>query len=130
MQSDAERDKMMEKYRRRVNTLQKEAIGRATDARVSSRDMQRYMQEWKQIKAEADEIAKVKSEDEDRYYELRDQLEAKDSYDRYLVVNRYKKEVSALTKKWLRSKSVAERDSISREIVNLKRELDAELKSY
>ena len=72
----------------------------------------------------------MKSEDEDRYYELRDQLEAKDSYDRYLVVNRYKKEVSALTKKWLRSKSVAERDSISREIVNLKRELDAELKSY
>ena len=121
-----QREKLMEKYRDRSNTLAKERLSRETDNAVSQ-NMAEWLNEFKQTKDRVSEINKVKSKDEDRYYEILDELEATPEFERYLIIKDYKREVDALTKDWLRAKTAGERDSCVRAIVSLKREMVSEL---
>ena len=97
-----QREKLMEKYRTRSNTLAKERLATATDKAVSP-NMAEILGEYEQTKERVSEIKKVKSHDEDRYYDLLDELEATPEYDRYEIIKDYKRDVDALTKEWLKS---------------------------
>ena len=121
-----QREKLMDKYRDRSNTLAKERLTSETDKAVSQ-NMAEWLNEFKQTKDRVSEINKVKSKDEDRYYEMLDELEATPEFDRYLIIKEYKREVDTLTKEWLRAKTAGERDSCVQAIVSLKREMLSEL---
>ncbi|WP_288717529.1 helicase-related protein [uncultured Duncaniella sp.] len=122
-----QREKLMEKYRTRSNTLAKERLATATDKAVSP-NMAEILGEYEQTKERVSEIKKVKSRDEDRYYDLLDELEATPEYDRYEIIKDYKRDVDALTKEWLKAKTPAERDSCAQAIIALKREMMNDLK--
>lgn len=122
-----QREKLMEKYRTRSNTLAKERLATATDKAVSP-NMAEILGEYEQTKERVSEIKKVKSHDEDRYYDLLDELEATPEYDRYEIIKDYKRDVDALTKEWLKAKTPAERDSCAQAIIALKREMMNDLK--
>ena len=121
-----QREKLMDKYRDRSNTLAKERLSRETDNAVSQ-NMAEWLNEFKQTKDRISEINKVKSKDKDRYYEMLDELEATPKFDRYLIIKNYKHEVDALTKEWLKATTPAERDSCAQAIVSLKREMVSQL---
>lgn len=121
-----QREKLMDKYRDRSNTLAKERLSRETDNAVSQ-NMAERLNEFKQTKDRVSEINKVKSKDEDRYYEMLDELEATPEFDRYLIIKDYKREVDALTKEWLKATTPAERYSCAQAIVSLKREMVSQL---
>ena len=121
-----QREKLMDKYRDRSNTLAKERLSRETDKAVSQ-NMAEWLNEFKQTKDRVSEINKVKSKDEDRYYEMLDELEATPEFDRYQIIKDYKREVDALTKEWLKATTPAERDSCAQAIVSLKREMVSQL---
>ena len=121
-----QREKLMDKYRDRSNTIAKGRLSRQTDALVST-DISQWMDEFNQIKDRVSEINKVKSKDDDRYYEMLDELEATPEFDRYLIIKGYKREVDALTKEWLNAATPVERDSCTQAIVSLKREMVSQL---
>lgn len=121
-----QREKLMEKYRDRSNTLAKERLSRETD-NVVSPNMATMLKEFNQTEERVSEINKVKSKDEDKYYEMLDELEATPEYDRYLIIKDYKREVDALTKEWLRATTPAARDSCAQAIITLKREMVSQL---
>lgn len=70
-----EREQIMEKYRKRSNTLAKERLTRDTDKAVSD-SLKTWDEEYKATKDRVSAIRKVRERDEDRYYEMLDELEA------------------------------------------------------
>ena len=123
---DEQRKKLMDKYRDRSNTLAKERLTRETDMRASP-NMAQWLEEYEATKDRVSEIRKVKSRDEDRYYELLDELEVTPEYIRYEIIKAYKRDVDEITKRWLNAKTPAERDSCAQAIISLKREMANEL---
>lgn len=121
-----QREKLMEKYRDRSNTLAKERLTRETD-KQASQNMAQWLEEFKATKDRVSEIKKVKNRDEDRYYELLDELEITPEYDRYEIIKGYKRDVDALTKEWLKATTPAQRDSCVQAIIGLKSDMVREL---
>lgn len=121
-----QREKLMDKYRKKSNTLAKERLTRETDTQAS-RNMAQWLEEFEATKDRVSEIKKVKSRDEDQYYELLDELEMTPEYERYEIIKGYKREVDALTKEWLRATTAAQRDSCVQAIIGLKGEMAREL---
>lgn len=121
-----QREKVMDKYREKSNTLAKERLTRETDTQASP-NMAQWLEEFKATKDRVSDIKKVKSRDEDRYYELLDELEATPEFSRYEIIRAYKHDVDELTKEWLNARTAAQRDSCSQAILTLKREMVREL---
>lgn len=121
-----QREKIMEKYRKKSNTLAKERLTRETDTQASP-NMTQWLEEFEATKDRVSDIKKVKSRDEDRYYELLDELEATPEFSRYEIIRAYKHDVDELTKEWLNARTAAQRDSCSQAILTLKREMVREL---
>lgn len=121
-----QREKLMDKYRERSNTLAKERLTRETD-RQASQNMAQWLEEFEATKDRVSEIRKVKNRDEDRYYELLDELEITPEYDRYEIIKGYKRDVDALTKEWLNATTPAQRDSCAHAIIGLKSDMVREL---
>ena len=123
-----EREKIMEKYRKRSNTLAKERLVRDTDKAVND-SLSTWNDEYNATKERVSEIKKVKERDEDRYYELLDDMEATPEFERYQIINDYKRDVDELTKEWLRATTPEQRDSCTRAIINLKRLMVTDLRN-
>lgn len=123
-----EREKIMEKYRKRSNTLAKERLARDTDKAVTD-SLSTWNDEYKATKDRISEINKVKERDEDRYYELLDEMEATPEFDRYQIIKDYKRDVDELTKEWLRATTPEQRDSCAKAIINLKRLMVTDLRN-
>lgn len=121
-----QREKIMDKYRKKSNTLAKERLTRETDTQEST-NMTQWLEEFEATKDRVSDIKKVKSRDEDRYYELLDELEATPEFSRYEIIRAYKHDVDELTKEWLNARTAAQRDSCSQAILTLKREMVREL---
>lgn len=121
-----QREKLMDKYRDRSNTLAKERLTRETD-KQASQNMAQWLEEFEATKDRVSEIKRVKSRDEDRYYELLDELEITPEYDRYEIIKGYKRDVDALTKEWLKATTPAQRDSCVQAIIGLKSDMVREL---
>ena len=121
-----QREKIMDKYRKKSNTLAKERLTRETDTQASP-NMTQWLEEFKATEDRVSDIKKVKSRDEDRYYELLDELEATPEFSRYEIIRAYKHDVDELTKEWLNARTAAQRDSCSQAILTLKREMVREL---
>ncbi len=121
-----QREKLMDKYRDRSDTLAKERLTRETD-KQASQNMAQWLEEFEATKDRISEIKKVKSRDEDRYYELLDELEITPEYDRYEIIKGYKRDVDALTKEWLKATTPAQRDSCVQAIIGLKSDMVKEL---
>lgn len=121
-----QREKIMDKYRKKSNTLAKERLTRETDTQEST-NMTQWLEEFEATKERVSDIKKVKSRDEDRYYELLDELEATPEFSRYEIIRAYKHDVDELTKEWLNARTAAQRDSCSQAILTLKREMVREL---
>lgn len=121
-----QREKIMDKYRKKSNTLAKERLTRETDTQASP-SMTQWLEEFEATKDRVSDIKKVKSRDEDRYYELLDELEATPEFSRYEIIRAYKHDVDELTKEWLNARTAAQRDSCSQAILTLKREMVREL---
>lgn len=123
-----QRAKLMDKYRDRSNTLAKERLTRETDTQASP-DMAQWLDEYETTKDRVSEIRKVKSRDEDRYYELLDELEVTPEYSRYEIIKDYKRDVDALTKEWLNATTAERRDSCAQAIIALKRDMVKDLQN-
>lgn len=123
-----EREQIMEKYRKRSNTLAKERLTRVTDKAVSD-SLKTWDEEYKATKDRVSAIRKVRERDEDRYYEMLDELEATPEFDRYQIITDYKRDVDELTKEWLRAKTPEQRDSCAKAIVNLKKLMITDLRN-
>jgi len=123
-----EREQIMEKYRKRSNTLAKELLTRVTDKAVSD-SLKTWDEEYKTTKDRVSAIRKVRKRDEDRYYEMLDELEATPEFDRYQIITDYKRDVDELTKEWLRAKTPEQRDSCAKAIVNLKKLMITDLRN-
>ncbi len=121
-----QREKLMDKYRDRSNTLAKERLTRETD-KQTSQNMAQWLEEFEATKDRVKEIRKVKSRDEDRYDELLNELEITPEYDRYEIIKGYKRDVDALTKEWLNATTPAQRDSCAQAIIRLKSDMVREL---
>lgn len=121
-----QREKIMDKYRKKSNTLAKERLTRETDTQASP-GMAQWLEEFEATKDRVSDIKKVKSRDEDRYYELLDQLEATPEFSRYEIIRAYKHDVDELTNEWLNARTAAQRDSCAQAILTLKREMVREL---
>lgn len=121
-----QREKVMDKYREKSNTLAKERLTRETDTQASP-NMTQWLEEFKATEDRVSDIKKVKSRDEDRYYQLLDELEATPEFSRYEIIRAYKHDVDELTKEWLNARTAAQRDSCSQAILTLKREMVREL---
>ena len=121
-----QREKLMDKYRDRSNTLAKERLTRETD-KQASQNMAQWLEEFEATKDRVKEIRKVKSRDEDRYDELLNELEITPEYDRYEIIKGYKRDVDALTKEWLNATTPAQRDSCVQAIIGLKSDMVREL---
>lgn len=123
-----EREQIMEKYRKRSNALAKERLTRVTDKAVSD-SLKTWDEEYKATKDRVSAIRKVRERDEDRYYEMLDELEATPEFDRYQIITDYKRDVDELTKEWLRAKTPEQRDSCAKAIVNLKKLMITDLRN-
>lgn len=121
-----QREKIMDKYRKKSNTLAKERLTRETDTQASP-NMTQWLEEFEATKDRVSDIKKVKSRDEDRYYELLDQLETTPEFSRYEIIRAYKHDVDELTNEWLNARTAAQRDSCAQAILTLKREMVREL---
>jgi N12 class adenine-specific DNA methylase len=121
-----QREKIMDKYRKKSNTLAKERLTRETDTQASP-NMTQWLEEFEATKDRVSDIKKVKSRDEDRYYELLDQLETTPEFSRYEIIRAYKHDVDELTNEWLYARTAAQRDSCAQAILTLKREMVREL---
>lgn len=121
-----QREKIMDKYRKKSNTLAKERLTRETDTQASP-NMTQWLEEFEATKDRVRDIKKVKSRNEDRYYELLDELEATPEFSRYEIIRAYKHDVDELTKEWLNATSPAQRDSCAQAILTLKRDMVREL---
>lgn len=121
-----QREKIMDKYRKKSNTLAKERLTRETDTQASP-NMTQWLEEFEATKDRVSDIKKVKSLDEDRYYELLDELEATPEFSRYEIIRAYKHDVDELTKEWLNATTPAQRDSCAQAILTLKRDMVREL---
>ena len=121
-----QREKVMDKYREKSNTLAKERLTRETDTQASP-NMTQWLEEFKATEDRVSDIKKVKSRDEDRYYQLLDELEATPEFSRYEIIRAYKHDVDELTKEWLNARTAAQRDSCSQAILTRKREMVREL---
>lgn len=121
-----QREKIMDKYRKKSNTLAKERLTRETDTQASPNIIQ-WLEEFEATKDRVRDIKKVKSRDEDRYYELLDELEATPEFSRYEIIRAYKHDVDELTKEWLNATTPAQRDSCAQAILTLKRDMVREL---
>ena len=121
-----QREKLMDKYRDRSNTLAKERLTRETD-KQASQNMAQWLEEFEATKDRVKEIRKVKSRDEGRYDELLNELEITPEYDRYEIIKGYKRDVDALTKEWLNATTPAQRDSCAQAIIRLKSDMVREL---
>lgn len=86
-----------------------------------------WLSDYETVKSRLSKIRKVKEEDEDRYYELLDELEASPVYDRYLIIKDYKHDIAELSKSILRAKSAQERQQLTDSLIALKREMVREL---
>ena len=82
---DEQREKLMEKYRKPVITKAKEKLTNATDAQASP-NMSHWMEEYNATKERVSAINKLEEDDEDKYYEQLDALEATPEYERYLII--------------------------------------------
>ena len=121
-----QREKIMDKYRKKSNTLARERLTRETDTQASP-NMTQWLEEFEATKDRVSDIKKVKSRDEDRYYELLDQLETTPEFSRYEIIRAYKHDVDELTNEWLNARTAAQRDSCAQAILTLKREMVREL---
>lgn len=121
-----QREKIMDKYRKKSNTLAKERLTRETDTQASP-NMTQWLEEFEATKDRVSDIKKVKSRDVDHYYELLDELEATPEFSRYEIIRAYKHDVDELTKEWLNATTPAQRDSCVQAILTLKRDMVREL---
>lgn len=87
-----------------------------------------WLSDYETVKSRLSKIRKVKEEDEDRYYELLDELEASPVYDRYLIIKDYKHDIEELSKSILRAKSAQERQQLTDSLIALKRDMVKDLK--
>ncbi len=124
--SDEGREKQMEKHRKKSNTLAKERLGRQTDE-LSTPNIGQWIEEYNATKKRVSEIRKLKDTDEDAYYDQLADLEQTPEYERYEIVKSYKHDIDEATKEWLRSATPAQRDSLVRAIVSLKKSMVEEL---
>ena len=120
MYSDEGREKQMDKHRKKSNTLAKERLGRQTDEQTTP-NIGQWIEEYNATKKRVSEIRKLKDTDEDTYYDQLADLEQTPEYERYEIVKSYKHDIDEATKEWLRSATPAQRDSLVRAIVSLKR---------
>ena len=116
----------MEKHRKKSNTLAKERLGRQTDE-LSTPNIGQWIEEYNATKKRVSEIRKLKDTDEDAYYDQLADLEQTPEYERYEIVKSYKHDIDEATKEWLRSATPAQRDSLVRAIVSLKKSMVEEL---
>jgi len=123
-----QREKIMDKYRKRSNTLAKERLVRETDKAVTD-SLATWNEEYNATKERVSAVNKVKERDEDRYYDLLDELEATPEFERYQIISDYKRDVDALTKEWLRATTPEQRDSCTQAIINLKRMMVTDLRN-
>ena len=123
-----QREKIMDKYRKRSNTLAKERLVRETDKAVTD-SLATWNEEYNATKERVSAVKKVKERDEDRYYDLLDELEATPEFERYQIISDYKRDVDALTKEWLRATTPEQRDSCTQAIINLKRMMVTDLRN-
>lgn len=124
--SDEGREKQMEKHRKKSNTLAKERLGRQTNEQ-STPNIGQWIEEYNATKKRVSEIRKLKDTDEDAYYDQLADLEQTPEYERYEIVKSYKHDIDEATKEWLRSATPAQRDSLVRAIVSLKKSMVEEL---
>lgn len=121
-----QREKIMDRYRKKINTLAKEKIGNLTDKAVSDR-IPGWQDEYKATQERLKQVRAIRESDENRYYELLDDLEVTPEYERYEIIRDYKRDINALTKEWLRAKTPAQLDSCAKAIIERKREMVTEL---
>lgn len=86
-----------------------------------------WLSDYEAVKSRLSEIRKIKEDDEDRYYELLEELEASPAYERYWVVREYKHDIQELSKSILRAKNAQEMQQLTDSLVTLKREMVREL---
>ena len=118
--SDESRESVKDKHRKKSNTLAKERLGRQTDEQTTP-NIGQWIEEYNATKKRVSEIRKLKDTDEDTYYDQLADLEQTPEYERYEIVKSYKHDIDEATKEWLRSATPAQRDSLVRAIVSLKR---------
>lgn len=87
-----------------------------------------WLSDYETVKSRLSKIRKVKEDDEDRYYDLLDELEASPVYDRYLIIKDYKHDIEGLSKSILRAKSAQERQQLTDSLITLKRDMVKDLK--
>ena len=121
-----QREKIMDRYRKKINTLAKEKIENLTDKAVSNR-IPGWQDEYKATQERLKQVRSIRESDEERYYELLDDLEVTPEYERYEIIRDYKRDINALTKEWLRAKTPAQLDSCAKAIIERKREMVTEL---
>lgn len=121
--ADSTREGLIEKYRKQATKVAKDRLERAT----INENLAQLLAEYEATKDRLSAIRKLRETDEDAYYDQLNALKMSGAHDRYLIVRDYKRDVDALTKKWLGAKTPAERDSCVRAIIGLKNEMAAEL---
>lgn len=120
-----QREELMEKYRKRSNTLAKKRM--QENGRHTSREMSQWLEEFEETKGRLNAIKSIKESDEDRYYELLDELEFTPEYERYEIIKGYKRDVDLLTNEWLNAPTAEQRDSCVQAIIGLRGEMAREL---
>ena len=117
MRSKEGADSLREKRVKGVLKVAKEKLEKGTNA-ATSLQIPKLMDELKATRARIREIEGV--EDDDRRYELWDEFEKTAEYGRYWDLRDYKRDMDALTKRWLEAGSAGEREEVTREILERK----------
>ena len=117
MRSKEGADSIREKRVKGVLKVAKEKLEKGTNA-ATSLQIPKLMDELKATRARIREIEGV--EDDDRRYELWDEFEKTAEYGRYWDLRDYKRDMDALTKRWLEAGSAGEREEVTREILERK----------
>ena len=86
-----------------------------------------WLSDYESVKSRLSEIRKIKEDDEDRYYELLDELESSPAYERYWIVRGYRHDIQELSKSILRTKNAKEMQQLTDSLVSLKRDMVREL---
>lgn len=123
---DEAREEILEKHRKRAETLSKEHLNRKTDE-ITGKELKALLTEYEETKARIKEIEKLRDEDEDEYYKEFDAMCLTPEFDRYLIIKRYKREVDNLTKEWLRAMNTDSQIEVVEAIKNVKQQMINEL---
>ena len=117
MRSKEGADSLRERRVKGVLKVAKGKLEKGTNA-ATSLQIPKLMDELKATRARIREIEGV--EDDDRRYELWDEFEKTAEYGRYWDLRDYKRDMDALTKRWLEAGSAGEREEVTREILTRK----------